>query len=163
LGKYAVTGNHEFISGIEYSTDFITKCGFRLIRNSLVNVRTDLNIAGIDDPTGRRFLKTEKNIHEETFMSGINPGKYTILLKHQPKINKKATRFFDLQLSGHTHGGQIFPFTLAVKLAFPYIYGLYSINDNTTLYVSRGTGTWGPPIRFLAPAEITVITLLPEE
>jgi predicted MPP superfamily phosphohydrolase len=84
---------------------------------------------------------------------------FTVLLKHQPVVDPASLKWFDLQLSGHTHGGQIFPFTLLTKLIYPAKTGLSRVGENTWLYVSRGIGTWGPPIRFLAPPELTVIEL----
>ena len=84
-----------------------------------------------------------------------------MLLKHQPRVNRASVEWFDLQLSGHTHGGQIFPFNWLVRLAYPAKTGLSQVGNDTWLYVSRGTGTWGPPIRFLAPSEVTVFELQP--
>ena len=83
---------------------------------------------------------------------------FVLLLKHQPSISKEA--YFNLQLSGHTHGGQLFPFGLITRLYFPKNYGLHELANNKLLYVSRGTGTWGPPVRVFAPPEITVIDLI---
>ena len=85
----------------------------------------------------------------------------TILLKHQPYVEKDAPGAFDLQLSGHTHKGQIFPFSLITRRFFPFHSGNYRLANDVLLHVSRGTGTWGPPIRFLSPPEITVIDLIP--
>ena len=89
-------------------------------------------------------------------------GRFALLLKHRPIVDKKAEDLFDLQLSGHTHKGQIFPFSLFVKLSTPYDAGLVRLGQRREhiLYVSRGTGTWGPPIRFLAPPEVTIIKLI---
>ena len=75
---------------------------------------------------------------------------------------KNLWGLFDLQLSGHTHGGQIFPFNYVVGLVFPLMNGFYDLGHGSALYTSRGTGTWGPPIRFLAPPEVTVIDIVPE-
>ncbi len=158
LGKYAITGNHEFIAGIKYSVDFIKNSGFKLIRNDTVVIEDMLNLTGVDDLSASRFGYTVK-ISEETVLSKVDSKNYTILLKHQPKVDEKNTQYYDLQLSGHTHAGQIFPFTLFAKIAFPYLCGFYKVNDNTNIYVNRGTGTWGPPIRFLVSPEITVIEL----
>jgi len=84
-------------------------------------------------------------------------------IKHTPVIDKDALGLFDLQLSGHTHGGQIFPFNLVVRLFFPQHAGLFHLPHNALLYVSRGSGTWGPPIRFLSPPEVTIIQLVHKE
>lgn len=158
LGKYAITGNHEFIADIKYSVNFIENSGFKLIRNDTVIIDDMINLSGVDDLSASRFGYTIK-ISEATVLSKVDTKNYTILLKHQPKVNLENTKNYDLQLSGHTHAGQIFPFTLFAKIAFPYLCGFYKINDHTDIYVNRGTGTWGPPIRFLVTPEITVIEL----
>ena len=92
------------------------------------------------------------------------PGKseFTLLLKHRPKVLPSSLGRFDLQLSGHTHRGQIFPFNYLVKLQYPMLDGLYPLSGSSVLYTSRGTGTWGPPMRVLSPPEITVFTIVPE-
>ncbi|HOW83436.1 MAG TPA: metallophosphoesterase, partial [Spirochaetota bacterium] len=159
-GKFAVTGNHEFYSGMEYSENFTKRAGFTLLRNEWAMTGSGIVIAGVDDPAGEHSgIRPDRT--EAEMLSSAQRGPYVILLKHQPKVARENTRLFDLQLSGHTHGGQIFPFTALVRIAFPFICGMYHIDEGTDLYVSRGTGTWGPPIRFLAPPEITVIDLVP--
>lgn len=90
-------------------------------------------------------------------LAAIPAARFVVLLKHQPVIDPQSR--FDLQLSGHTHNGQIFPFNLLVKTVYPLIAGRYDLPDGRLHYVSRGTGTWGPPIRILAPPEITLIEL----
>ena len=95
---------------------------------------------------------------ESKALSGVT-GSIVILLKHRPDVNEDMVGKFDLQLSGHTHGGQIFPWMLATKLAFPRYRGRYLLGGGSELYVSRGTRTWGPPMRIGAVAEITVITV----
>lgn len=159
LGKYAIAGNHEFISGIDKSENFIQKIGFTLLRNRSVSISNTVNIIGIDDISAKRFIDTT-DTDETSLFKGLPRNLYTIFLKHQPRVENNSTAFFDLQLSGHTHAGQIFPFTILVKLVFPHIAGLYELENGAQLYVGRGTGTWGPPIRFLAPPEITVIELV---
>jgi len=159
LGKFAILGNHEFLAGIDYSQNFIKKSGFTILRNESISLNNKLNLAGVDDKTGKNFgiIPLKKEIE---LLQKLNTNRYTILLKHQPTVNKKSTNFFDLQLSGHTHAGQLFPFTILVKVVFPYFAGMYEIENNKKIYVSRGTGTWGPPFRFLAKPEITVIELI---
>ena len=159
MGKFAVTGNHEFFAGIRDATNFIQQSGFTLLRNEAHTVEEMINIAGVDDPTGERF-ESRPAISESDLLTGLDRDKFTLLLKHQPRIDKKSIEHFDLQLSGHTHAGQIFPFTILVKLAFPYLRGLYNLEGGVKLYVSRGAGTWGPPVRFLAPPEVTIIELV---
>ncbi len=158
MGKYAITGNHEFIAGIEQSARFIEQAGFRLLRNEAVDINPYLTLVGVDDPAIKQFTKGII-VPEAKVIPKPDAGQFTILLKHQPRIDKSSINSFDLQLSGHTHAGQIFPFTGLVKLVFPYICGMYEIDPQTRLYVSRGTGTWGPPFRFLAPPEVTLIEI----
>jgi predicted MPP superfamily phosphohydrolase len=155
-GKFATTGNHEFIAGMEASSEFTEKAGFRLLRNESVEVGDFLNIAAIDDPAGERF-GNEITVPEERVLETLSPDRISIFLKHQPRIEEKSIGKFDIQLSGHTHKGQIFPFTLIVSLFYPYMDGIFDLGDGSYLYVSRGTGTWGPPIRFLAFPEVAVI------
>jgi predicted MPP superfamily phosphohydrolase len=93
-------------------------------------------------------------------LSKLPRGKFTLLLKHQPRLDPEARGFFDLQLSGHTHKGQIWPFTWLSALTYPMNAGRFDLANGSVLYVSRGAGTWGPPIRFLSPPEVTVIELV---
>jgi predicted MPP superfamily phosphohydrolase len=90
-------------------------------------------------------------------LAALSPERLNIFLKHQPRIEAGSIGKFDIQLSGHTHKGQIFPFTLIVRIFYRYMDGLFDLGKGSYLYVSRGTGTWGPPIRFLTFPEITVI------
>ena len=155
-GKYATTGNHEFIAGIKKSSEFAEKAGFKLLRNEYVKVGDFLNIAAIDDPAGATF-GNEPAVSEDKVLEALSPDRLNIFLKHQPRIQGSSIGKFDIQLSGHTHKGQIFPFTLIVHIFYPYLDGLFNLGNNSYLYVSRGSGTWGPPIRFLTFPEITVI------
>jgi uncharacterized protein len=157
-GKFAVTGNHEFYAGIETSLDFMKKAGFTVLRGRNAIAGRIINIAGVDDDAGRYFNYVE--IPENVLLSGLPKDLFTILLKHKPVIERSAINLFDLQLSGHTHKGQIFPFNFITRLFFPMYNGFFKLSDISYLYVSRGTGTWGPPVRFLAPPEITVIELV---
>ncbi len=158
FGKYAVTGNHEFYRGIEYSEGFTRKAGFRILRNSAVKVTPFLTLAGIDDPAGAIFDK-KGSVCESELLENLSGDSIILLLKHQPRVESASSRFFDLQLSGHIHGGQIFPFSFLTFLAYRCGTGLKSLGKGQYLYVSPGTGTWGPPLRFLAPPKITVIDL----
>ena len=160
LGKFAVFGNHEFYAGADKSMDFHQKAGFTVLRGEPVVVGDRLVVAGVDDPAGghvgqRTYLNAADALPEDSEDMPV------VLLKHQPVPAQEAAGRFDLQLSGHTHGGQIFPFSLLVRLAHPYWAGEYSLPGNSTMYVSRGTGTWGPPMRVFAPPEITVIEMRP--
>ena len=160
LGKFAVTGNHEFYAGTQLSLDFMKNAGFTVLRGQGVTVSGILNIAGVDDPAGRGF-DVVKQGPERDILSGLPRDKFTVLLKHRPVVSEGSLGSFDLQLSGHAHKGQIFPFTIFVRLFFPMISGLYDLPSGSSLYVSRGSGTWGPPIRFLSPPEVTVIDIVP--
>jgi len=161
-GKFAVTGNHEFFAGLEQALQFTEEAGFKVLRGEALNVASILNIAGVDDPTGRRF-SLYKGVSEKTLLSELPQEQFTILLKHIPIVDDSANGLFDLQLSGHTHKGQIFPFNLLTRLFYSVDSGLVRVSHNSHLYVSRGSGTWGPPIRFLAPPEVTVIELVPKD
>lgn len=158
FGKIAVTGNHEFYAGIKNSLDFMRQAGFRVLQGELHDVAGILTVAGVDDPAGVRFGAGK--INEERLLKKTPEGRFVLLLKHRPVAAQQSTGLFDLQLSGHIHKGQIFPFGLLTYLFYPVQTGLSRILDTCYLYVSRGTGTWGPPIRFLAPPEVTVIDLV---
>lgn len=151
-GKFAVTGNHERYAGLEHALDFHIHSGFKLLREDTVEVANAIILVGVDDPAVR-----ESQADEARILANIPADHFVVLLKHQPVVNP-ASRF-DLQLSGHTHNGQIFPFGLLVKWAYPMIEGRYALAGGSQLYVSRGTGTWGPPIRILSSPEITLIEL----
>jgi predicted MPP superfamily phosphohydrolase len=158
-GKFAITGNHEFYAGLDQAVDFTQKAGFRVLRGEALNVAGLINIAGIDDPTGRQF-GDYRGASERALLSELPHDNFTLLLKHMPVIEGNTSGLFDLQLSGHTHKGQIFPFRLITRLFFRNYSGLTHLPNNSHLYVSRGSGTWGPPIRFLSPPEVTVIKLV---
>jgi len=158
-GKYAITGNHEFYAGLDEALDFTRGAGFVVLREAGVNVAGVINIAGVDDPTADAF-GLAKPISETELLRRLSRERFTVLLKHRPVIEKNSVGHFDLQLSGHTHNGQIFPFNLVVQRFYPLITGYFNMPDDAHLYVSRGTGTWGPPIRFLSSPEITVIDLI---
>ena len=159
LGKIAIMGNHEFYSTEVYSETFIADAGFTLLRNQSVKIGNNLIVSGVDDPAIRRVKDASvPPIH--AYLTPKTKDRYTVLLKHQPRIEENSERYFDLQLSGHTHGGQIFPFNYFVRLVFPYMYGRYDLSDDAVLYVNRGAGTWGPPFRFLAQPEVAIIDLV---
>ena len=160
LGKYAVTGNHEYYAGIDQAVAFTTKAGFEMLRDQIRQPHKALTIVGVNDLTQKR-LGDGTSVAEDRLLADVNQDSFVLLLKHQPYLNDASKGWFDLQLSGHTHMGQIFPFVAMTRLVFRYTNGLYSIANNAWIYVSRGTGTWGPPIRVFAPPEITLIELAP--
>lgn len=161
-GKFAVTGNHEFYAGLSHALDFTREAGFTILRGQGISIDGLINIAGIDDPAGRDCSLIKGAPEKELLLQF--PGKnFTVLLKHRPVVDKNSIGFFDLQLSGHSHKGQIFPFSLITKFYYAANPGYSSLINNSHLYVSGGAGTsWGPPIRFFAPPEITVIDIVHE-
>ncbi|MBI4826646.1 MAG: metallophosphoesterase [Nitrospirae bacterium] len=163
LGKYAVLGNHESYSGLDHAKKFIADSGFRLLRGEGVTVKDIINIAGVDDPAieAMRSGKGKNELKESDMLSGFKTGLFTLLLKHRPDINRDSLGLFDLQLSGHTHKGQIFPVHFAIRTFYPYYAGYYKLAKGSALYTSRGAGTAGPPVRFLSQPEVTVIDIVP--
>lgn len=160
LGKYAILGNHEYYVGVEDSEKFIKGAGFNLLKNENFELGGVVCITGVDDSHNKSERTANALIEARLLKSAANGG-FRLLLKHRPLIEKNSEGKFDLQLSGHVHKGQIFPFNFLTWLSFPVRAGLTELQNGAHLYVSRGTGVWGPPIRFLAPPEITVIDLLP--
>ena len=158
-GKYAVTGNHEYYAGLSRSLDFTKKAGFVLLQGETRTLPNSINIAGVDDPAGRS-RETAGNDSEALLLSALSNNLFTLLLKHQPIVDKNAASHFDLQLSGHTHNGQIFPFSLMTRLFYKIHPGLTRLQKGSLVYVSRGSGTWGPPVRFLSPPEVTLIEIV---
>ncbi len=161
-GKFAITGNHEFYAGLDQAIAFTEKAGFTLLRGKAVNINGIINIAGVDDRTAERYGRYADS-DEATLLRGLDQDVFTLLLKHRPRVNEGSADMFDLQLSGHTHKGQIFPFSLVTAIYFPMDSGFINLQAGSALYVSRGTGTWGPPIRFLSPPEISVIDIVPKK
>jgi predicted MPP superfamily phosphohydrolase len=161
-GKFAVTGNHEYYAGLAESLEFTRQAGFRVLRGEGLTVGGCLNLAGVDDPTGQAFGEAP-GIPEPEMLARLPRDRFTILLKHRPVLDPSSMGYFDLQVSGHTHKGQILPFRLGTRIFFPFMGGLYRFPDGFLLYTSRGTGTWGPPIRFLTPPEVTLYELTYEE
>lgn len=158
-GKFAVTGNHEFYAGLKQALDCTLKSGFTVLRGKAVTIPGLITLVGVDDPAGRIYGSTNP-VSERAVLLQAPPDTFTLLLKHQPIVNKESLGLFDLQLSGHTHRGQIFPFGLITRLRYSHNSGYFRLENGSHLYVSRGSGTWGPPIRFLSPPEVTVIELV---
>lgn len=152
IKAYFVTGNHENYLGKEKALKIISDAGITVLENKAVNIK-GIQIIGLSNPESETDRSTKK-LTEFSSELNISKTKPKIVLYHQPIFQEGA----DLQLSGHTHDGQIFPFNLLVRISYKYIYGLYNING-AYLYTSAGAGTWGPPMRFLANPEIVEITL----
>jgi uncharacterized protein len=153
---FFVTGNHEKYAGIENVTSILRDTGLRILRNEVIEI-LGIQVAGVDYPE-------RENQKENPVVGtlGINPGRPCVLLYHAPVGLEDALQAgVDLQLSGHTHAGQMFPFNWLTRIVYPHMHGLYRI-DTLYLYVSPGTGTWGPPMRIGSRSEITLIALQPD-
>lgn len=161
-GVYFVTGNHEYYAGVEPWLTFLTDIGIRVLRNervALTKAGESVDLAGVDDLHGSDFGPGHGTDLPKA-LADRDPQRPVILLAHQPRVvTAAAAHGVSLQLSGHTHGGQLFPFNFLVRLQQPYVSGLHR-HGATWIYVSRGTGFWGPPMRLAAPAEITHLTLV---
>ncbi len=161
-GKFFVTGNHEYYNGVTGWLKEIDRLGFQVLMNEhqvIERGTARLLVAGVPDQRAQRFDPNHVPDMRKTLKDApeCHAG---ILLAHRPQtIFESSQHGFDLQLSGHTHGGQIFPYNYMVLLREPYISGLH-LHHKTWIYVSRGTGFWGPPMRVGAPAEVTEITLV---
>ncbi|MEW5734867.1 MAG: metallophosphoesterase, partial [Thermodesulfobacteriota bacterium] len=159
LGAFAVTGNHEAYFDQGRALSFIADAGFRLLQGTSCVIRDGgrdvMAVAGVDDPA-MGLTQNERAVLTKARSGGL----FTLFLKHQPVAAKATRGLFDLQLSGHSHGGQIFPFHLLAAIPYTKLSGRADFSQGSTLYVSRGSGYWGPPIRIFAPREITVIDLV---
>ena len=164
-GVFFVTGNHEYYSGVDEWLAFLRRLGVRVLRNERVEVGgpgASLDLAGVDDWSAGRFgLGHGPDLPRA--LAGRDEDRALVLLAHQPRGVGEAVRAgVDLQLSGHTHGGQIFPFNLLVGAVYPYVRGLHEHREGDRsgqIFVSCGTGYWGPPMRLGAPPEIAKIVL----
>jgi predicted MPP superfamily phosphohydrolase len=160
-GVFFVTGNHEYYSGAEPWCAYLTQLGLRVLRNERVRIGSgdeSYDLAGIDDLSGRHFGPGQGADLPRALL-GRDESRELVLLAHQPRMVAEAERAgVGLQISGHTHGGQIWPFHFLVRLQQPANSGLVRIG-RALLYVSNGTGYWGPPMRLGSPAEITELTL----
>jgi len=161
-GVFFVTGNHEYYSGADaWIAHLGTKLGVRVLRNEHVRIGGDegFDLAGIDDASAHGFGNGHgADLHKA--LEGRDSSRACVLLAHQPRgIDLADALGVDLQLSGHTHGGQMVPWNFLVRLQQPFVAGLHKL-ARAQIYVSRGTGYWGPPMRVGVPAEITEIELV---
>jgi uncharacterized protein len=163
LARVYVTGNHEYFSEAQGWLDYIESIGWDALHNRHIVVERGgdkLVVAGVDDATARASGVDGHGANLEAALADADPALPVLLLAHQPKqVTQAVMARVDLQVSGHTHGGQIWPFNFLVRLDQPVVHGLSRHGDRTQLYTSRGTGFWGPPFRVFAPSEITVLTL----
>jgi predicted MPP superfamily phosphohydrolase len=155
-GKFAITGNHEYYAGIDTALEFIRHSGLTVLRGESRDLGV-IQIAGVDDRAAIQTNSGTPAPDRVALARADRTKKFVLFLKHQPHPDPDAIGMYDLMLSGHTHKGQIWPFTFFAKRAHPLIAGRYDVGKGSVVYTSRGTGTWGPPIRFLAPPEVTVI------
>ncbi|MGN9817521.1 metallophosphoesterase [Streptomyces sp. SD11] len=158
-----VTGNHEYYSEAQGWVDLMDELGWEPLRNRhllLERGGDTLVVAGVDDVTAESSGLAGHRAHLDGALDGVDGDLPVLLLAHQPKfIDQAVAGGIDLQLSGHTHGGQIWPFHHLVRLDQPALAGLTQHGPRTLLYTSRGTGFWGPPFRVFAPSEITLLVL----
>ncbi|MCZ7417040.1 metallophosphoesterase [Streptomyces sp. WMMC897] len=154
-GAYFVTGNHEYFSGAEQWVDHVRELGLRPLENARVEL-PGFDLAGVNDVAGERY---GDGPDFAAALGDRDPARASVLLAHQPVVIHDAVEHgVDLQLSGHTHGGQMWPGNLLADLANPTVAGLERYGD-TQLYVTRGAGAWGPPVRVGAEPDITVVEL----
>ena len=162
-GTFFVTGNHEYYSGAQEWIVELRRLGLTVLLNQHVVCERDgerLMIAGVTDFTAHLFNESHRSDPHKAAAGAPHGLHARILLAHQPRsATAAAAAGFDLQLSGHTHGGQFFPWNLFVPLQQPFTAGMNRINQ-LWVYTSRGTGYWGPPKRFGAPSEITCVRLV---
>jgi predicted MPP superfamily phosphohydrolase len=158
---FFVTGNHEVYEGLDITTELVARAGVTVLRNTVVS-NHGLQIAGIDAPS----RETRKNPAISEISKQFNGSDPVVLLYHIPLgLEQAKAAGVDIQLSGHTHNGQLFPFTLIMPLAYKFYKGLGKVtgsNGNFYIYVSQGVGSWGPPMRIGTRSEIIKITLVPE-
>lgn len=159
FGTYYIVGNHEYFHEIEKIISAVKDLGIKVLENESVYIGEDgrgFNLAGVYDLFGYRTKTHIPDLPKALLGKKESP---TVLLAHQPKFIKEVTSGVDLMLSGHTHGGQLYPFKLLVGLQQPYVNGLHRHNENLQIYINKGTGFWGPPMRLGASSEITQIFL----
>ncbi len=165
LAKVYVTGNHEYFGEAQGWLDRMAELGWEPLHNRHVMVERGgdlLVLAGVDDVTAESSGLAGHRANLVGALAGADPERPVLLVAHQPKyVGQAAAAGIDLQVSGHTHGGQIWPFNFLVRIDQPVVRGLSRHGERTQLYTSGGTGFWGPPFRVFAPSEITLLTLRP--
>lgn len=164
MGAFAVLGNHEHYAGVEMALDFHRRCGFEVLQDRSVNVGP-IRLVGIDDAPSAALGRQRREEEDRLWgsLGGDDASGFTMVLKHRPVLRKSSAGRFHLMLCGHVHGGQIFPLSLIVRSAYRHSAGLITLKGDFLgglMYVSAGTGTWGAPVRLLAPPEVTVFDLV---
>ena len=158
LGVYAITGNHEYIGGVHKAVNYLQQHGIRVLRDEAVLIEGDFYLIGRDDRSVNQF-KGRKRKPLAALMQDVNTQKPIILLDHQPfDLNEAVENRVDLQISGHTHHGQLFPMNLITKRIYEKSWG-YLKKGDTHFYISSGVGTWGPPIRIGNHPEIVLLNV----
>ena len=162
--KFSIIGNHEVYFGVKESEEMHELGGFRVLRESGTEIADWLYVHGVDDDAlGNRFSMSPKKqgavSYETSEVADKCAKRFSILLKHRPEADATARKQFDLLMAGHSHGGQLFPFTLLVKIKYPLGTGFYEFSEGLKMYTSPGTGTWGPPFRVFARPEVTLFVL----
>lgn len=158
MGIFAITGNHEYIGGIELAAKYIETLNIKLLRDTIIKVNENIVLIGREDRDRIRFTGFQRKSLKD-LLSGIDTSLATILLDHQPfNLQETVNYNIDFQISGHTHAGQIWPFNYIIKGIYELGWG-YKLKGNTHFYVSKGYGTWGPPIRIGNKPEIAIITM----
>ncbi len=159
LGKYAVLGNHEYYRGVEQALEFTERAGFEILRGEWKDLGS-LVVVGVDDDDCRFFNACKGELSEHYLLKQVPHEKFVILLKHKPKLHPKAVGLFDLMLSGHTHGGVYKPVgEFILKKLFITDRGLVKLGSSY-IYVSKGVGTGGPPMRLFSPPDVAVIEII---
>jgi len=154
-GTYYILGNHEYFHGVEKTIDYIKSLGIKVLDNTSVKIG-EFHLCGVNDIFGWRYGAFEPDIDKA--MKGLHKNDHTLLLAHQPRFLRHLGEHRpSLILSGHTHGGQIWPFGYLVTIVQPFLKGLHSLGLNRHIYVNSGIGFWGPKMRLGSQAEITVI------
>ena len=154
FGKFAVTGNHEFYAGLNQALEFTRQCGFTVLRGEQTSPGDVITIAGID------FREMGSLTDQMSLLTSTRRDLFTLFLKHEPVVTPASYGLFDLQLSGHVHRGQIFPFNLVTGFVYPMQNGSHYLPGGSQLHTNRGSGTWGPPMRVFSPPEVTIIELV---
>lgn len=161
MGKYAILGNHEYYRGVKQSIEFTKKAGFTVLRNEVIKVIDNLYIAGFDDKTCRFFDLCEKDFKEIDLLKNIPKDGFVLIMKHQPEIKRETIGYFDLMLSGHTHGGLYRGLgTMLMKKIYGIDRGIKYLGKGSYIFVSKGIGTGGPPMRFFTLPDMVIIEIV---